>query len=347
MEVEKVTTAMPGPHASPNVAPAFPATRMRRPRQAPWSRRLVAECTLRPADLIQPFFILDGQQRSEAVASMPGVERRSIDGLLPLVERALERGIPAIALFPCTPPERKSEQAEEAWNEDNLMCRAIRGIKRRFPEMGIVTDVALDPYTSHGHDGLLIDGRIDNDRTVEVLTRQALVQAAAGSDVIAPSDMMDGRIGAIRGALDGQGFAETMILAYSAKYASAYYGPFRDAVGSGSSLGKADKKTYQMDPANGREALREVALDIAEGADMVMVKPALSYLDIIRRVKERFRVPVAAYNVSGEFAMVKAAAAKGWIDERRVTLEILTSIRRAGADTILTYHARDVAKWLK
>ncbi|MFO1069886.1 MAG: porphobilinogen synthase [Geminicoccaceae bacterium] len=334
---------MSGPHASPNAAPAFPATRMRRPRQAPWSRRLVAECALRPADLIQPFFILDGQQRSEAVASMPGVERRSIDGLLSLVERALERGIPAIALFPCTPPERKSEGAEEAWNEDNLMCRAIRGIKRRFPEIGIVTDVALDPYTSHGHDGLLIDGRIDNDRTVEVLTRQALVQAAAGSDVIAPSDMMDGRIGTIRGALDAHGFADTMILAYSAKYASAYYGPFRDAVGSGSSLGKADKKTYQMDPANGREALREVALDIAEGADMVMVKPGMPYLDIIRRVKDAFGLPTFAYQVSGEYAMLKAAGLQGWLDADAAMLEALMSFKRAGADAVLTYAALDVA----
>ena len=316
---------------------------MRRPRQASWSRRLVAESVLRPADLIQPLFIAEGSRKAEPIASMPGIERRSLDGLLPLVERALERGIPAIALFPCTPPERKSEGAEEAWNEDNLLCRTIRGIKRRFPEIGLVTDVALDPYTTHGHDGLLIDGVIHNDRTVEVLTRQALVQAAAGADVIAPSDMMDGRIGAIRHALDADGFSNTMILAYSAKYASAFYGPFRDAVGSAGTLGKADKKTYQMDPANGREALREVALDIAEGADMVMIKPGLPYLDVIRRVKDAFGLPTFAYQVSGEYAMIKAAGLQGWLDPEAAMLESLMAFKRAGADGILTYAALDIA----
>ncbi len=316
---------------------------MRRPRQASWSRRLVAESVLRPADLIQPLFIAEGSRKAEPIASMPGIERRSLDGLLPLVERALERGIPAIALFPCTPPERKSEGGEEAWNEDNLLCRTIRGIKRRFPEIGLVTDVALDPYTTHGHDGLLIDGVIHNDRTVEVLTRQALVQAAAGADVIAPSDMMDGRIGAIRHALDADGFSNTMILAYSAKYASAFYGPFRDAVGSAGTLGKADKKTYQMDPANGREALREVALDIAEGADMVMIKPGLPYLDVIRRVKDAFGLPTFAYQVSGEYAMIKAAGLQGWLDPEAAMLESLMAFKRAGADGILTYAALDIA----
>ena len=321
----------------------FPRTRMRRPRQASWSRRLVAESVLRPADLIQPLFIAEGSRKAEPIASMPGIERRSLDGLLPLVERALERGIPAVALFPCTPPELKTEDGREAWNEDNLLCRTIRGIKRRFPEIGLVTDVALDPYTTHGHDGLLIDGVIHNDRTVEVLTRQALVQAAAGADVIAPSDMMDGRIGAIRHALDADGFSNTMILAYSAKYASAFYGPFRDAVGSAGTLGKADKKTYQMDPANGREALREVALDIAEGADMVMIKPGLPYLDVIRRVKDEFGLPTFAYQVSGEYAMIKAAGLQGWLDPEAAMLESLMAFKRAGADGILTYAALDIA----
>jgi porphobilinogen synthase len=321
----------------------FPRTRMRRLRQFPWSRRLVAEVSLRPADLIQPLFVLDGADRREGVASMPGVERRSVDLLLPLVEQALELGIPAVALFPCTPPERKSEGAEEAWNEDNLLCRAVRAIKRRLPEIGLITDVALDPYTTHGHDGLLVEGRIDNDRTLEALRRQALVQAAAGADVIAPSDMMDGRVGVIRTALDEAGHEATMILAYSAKYASAFYGPFRDAVGSAGTLGKADKKTYQMDPANSAEALREVALDIAEGADMVMVKPGLPYLDVIRRVKEAFGLPTLAYQVSGEYAMIHAAAGRGWLDGEAAMLEALMAFKRASADAILTYAAIDVA----
>ena len=316
---------------------------MRRLRQTPWSRRLVAETHLRPADLIQPLFVLDGTGKREAVPSMPGVERRSVDLLLPLLEQALERGIPAVALFPCTPPERKSEDAAEACNEDNLLCRAVRTIKRRLPEIGLITDVALDPYTTHGHDGLLIDGRIDNDRTLELLRRQALVLAAAGADVVAPSDMMDGRIGVIREALDAAGLQSTLILAYAAKYASAFYGPFRDAVGSAGSLGKADKKTYQMDPANSAEALREVALDLAEGADMVMIKPGLPYLDIVRRVKDRFGVPTFAYQVSGEYAMIQAAAGRGWLDGERAMLESLLAFKRAGADAVLTYAALDVA----
>jgi porphobilinogen synthase len=329
------------PPASP--APVFPRTRLRRLRRFPWSRRLVAETVLRPADLIQPLFVIEGERRHEPVASMPGIERLSVDLLLAQVERALELDIPAVALFPCTPPARKSEGGEEAWNEDNLMCRAIRAIKRRLPEIGVITDVALDPYTTHGHDGLLIEGEIANDRTLEALRRQALVQAAAGADVIAPSDMMDGRVGAIRSALDDAGLEATMILAYSAKYASAFYGPFRDAVGSASSLGKADKKTYQMDPANAQEALREVALDIAEGADMVMVKPGLPYLDVIRRVKDEFRLPTLAYQVSGEYAMLKAAGERGWLDDELAMRESLMALKRAGADAILTYAALEVA----
>jgi porphobilinogen synthase len=320
---------------------------MRRLRQHGWSRRLVAEHRLAPADLIQPLFILDGQKQRQAVASMPGVERLSVDLLLPVAERALELGIPALALFPVTPPERKSEDAVEAWNDDNLMCRAIRAIKRHYPEIGLIGDVALDPYTSHGQDGLLRDGRILNDETIAALIRQASCLAAAGCDVVAPSDMMDGRIGAIRQALDEAGFAQTMILSYAAKYASAFYGPFRDAVGSASSLGKADKKTYQMDPANTAEALREVALDIAEAADMVMIKPGLPYLDVIRRVKDAFQVPTLAYHVSGEYAMVKAAAERGWLDGEAAMLESLMAFKRAGADAILTYAALETAERLR
>ena len=330
----------PEPHLSPA---GFPTTRMRRLRRFAWSRRLVAETALRPADLIQPLFVLEGERRREAVASMPGIERLSLDLLPAPVERALELGIPAVALFPCTPAARKSDGGEEAWNEDNLMCRAIRAIKRRLPEIGVITDVALDPYTTHGHDGILIEGEIANDATLEALTRQALVQAAAGADVIAPSDMMDGRIGAIRKALDRAGFEATMILAYSAKYASAFYGPFRDAVGSATALGKADKTTYQMDPRNAQEALREVALDIGEGADMVMVKPGLPYLDVIRRVKDEFRLPTLAYQVSGEYAMLKAAAERGWLDGDLAMRESLVALKRAGADAILTYAALEIA----
>ncbi|MGE3290510.1 MAG: porphobilinogen synthase, partial [Geminicoccaceae bacterium] len=296
---------------------------MRRLRQHGWSRRMVAESRLAPADLIQPLFILDGQNRRQAIESMPGMERLSVDLLLPVAEHAVELGIPAVALFPVTPAERKCEQAVEAWNDDNLMCRAIRAIKRHCPELGIVGDVALDPYTSHGQDGLLRDGLILNDETVEALIRQACCLARAGCDIVAPSDMMDGRIGAIRKALDEAGSERTMILSYAAKYASAFYGPFRDAVGSAGCLGKADKKTYQMDPANGCEALREVALDVAEAADMVMIKPGLPYLDVIRRVKDAFQLPTLAYHVSGEYAMVKAAGEKGWLDADAAMMESL------------------------
>jgi porphobilinogen synthase len=308
---------------------------------------MVAERRLGPADLILPLFVLDGERRRQPVPSMPGVERLSIDQLLPVAERALELGIPAVALFPVTPMERKSEDGAEAWNEDNLVCCAIRALKRELPEIGVICDVALDPYTTHGHDGLLRDGRILNDETLVALTRQALAQAAAGVDIVAPSDMMDGRVGTIRRALDEAGAAMTSILAYSAKYASAYYGPFRDAVGSSSTLGKADKKTYQMDPANSDEALREVAQDIAEGADMVMVKPGLPYLDIVRRVKDAFALPTFAYQVSGEYAMIKAAAERGWLDGDAAMLEALLAFKRAGADGILSYAALDVAERLR
>jgi len=322
------------------VAPApFPATRMRRLRQHGWSRRMVAESRLAPADLIQPLFILEGSGRRQAVASMPGIERLSVDLLLPVAERAVELGLPAVALFPVTPLERKSEDAAEAWNDDNLMCRAVRALKRHCPELGIIGDVALDPYTSHGQDGLLRDGVILNDPTIEALVRQAVCLAAAGCDIVAPSDMMDGRVGAIRTALDEAGHERTMILSYAAKYASAFYGPFREAVGSATALGKADKKTYQMDPANGAEALREVALDVCEAADMVMIKPGLPYLDVIHRVKDAFQLPTLAYHVSGEYAMIKAAGEKGWLDADAAMLESLIAFKRAGADAVLTYAA--------
>ncbi|HET6468683.1 MAG TPA: porphobilinogen synthase [Geminicoccaceae bacterium] len=332
----------------PPAPPApFPRTRLRRLRQHAWSRRLVAESRLAPQDLILPLFVLDGERRRQPVASMPGVERLSVDLLLPVVERALELGIPAVALFPVTPPELKSEDGAEAWNEDNLCCRAVRAIKRRLPEIGLVADVALDPYTSHGHDGLVRDGRILNDETLAALARQAVAQAAAGCDVVAPSDMMDGRIGAIRMALDEAGLAQTIILAYAAKYASAFYGPFRDAVGSAVTLGTADKKTYQMDPANSDEALREVALDVAEAADMVMVKPGMPYLDVLRRVKDAFGLPTFAYQVSGEYAMIKAAAERGWLDGEAAMLEALIAFKRAGADGVLSYAALEVAERLR
>jgi porphobilinogen synthase len=321
----------------------FPRTRLRRLRQHAWSRALVAEHRLAPADLIQPLFVLDGQGQRQPVPSMPGVERLSVDLLLPAAERALALGIPALALFPVTPRSCKSEDAGEAWNDDNLMCRAIRALKRHFPEVGLIGDVALDPYTTHGQDGILREGAILNDETIAALVRQAACLAAAGCDVVAPSDMMDGRVGAIRQALDEAGHQQTMILSYAAKYASAFYGPFRDAVGSAAALGKADKKTYQMDPANGAEALREVALDIAEAADMVMVKPGLPYLDVIRRVKDAFQIPTLAYHVSGEYAMVKAAAERGWLDGEAAMLESLVAFKRAGADAILTYAALEVA----
>jgi porphobilinogen synthase len=307
---------------------------------------MVAEATLAPSDLILPVFVLDGTDKREPVASMPTVERLSIDHLVGVAEQAARLGVPALALFPVTPVERKTEDGREAWNEDNLVCRAMRRLKREVPEVGLIADVALDPYTTHGQDGILQDGRILNDETIVALCRQASCQAAAGCDIVAPSDMMDGRIAAIRGTLDEQGFADAIILSYAAKYASAFYGPFRDAVGSGRALGRADKKTYQMDPANSAEALREVAVDLAEAADMVMVKPGLPYLDIIRRVKETYDVPTFAYQVSGEYAMVMAAAQNGWLDGDAAMMETLLAFKRAGADGILTYAALDIARRL-
>jgi porphobilinogen synthase len=316
-------------------------------RRDAFSRRLVRETVLTVDDLILPVFVHAPDGRAP-VASMPGVERCSIDELLRVAERAAALRIPALALFPVTAPEAKSDDASAAWDDDGLAQRAVRALKQRFPELGVITDVALDPYTRHGQDGLVDgDGYVLNDATVEALVRQALSHAAAGADVVAPSDMMDGRVGAIRVALEEAGFVHTRILAYAAKYASAFYGPFRDAVGSAAALGKADKTTYQMDPANADEALREVELDLAEGADMVMVKPAGPYLDIVRRVKDAFGVPTFAYQVSGEYAMLKAAAANGWLDERACALESLLAIRRAGADAVLTYFALDAAGWLR
>jgi porphobilinogen synthase len=327
-------------------APRFPATRMRRLRRTEWARRLVAENTLTPADLIWPIFIVDGTNRREPIASMPGVERLTVDLVPAAAEEAAKLGIPVIALFPYTDPAKKTDDGREALNPDNLVCRATRAIKAAKIEIGILCDVALDPYTSHGHDGLLKDGVILNDETVEVLVAQTLNQVRAGCDIIAPSDMMDGRIGAIRGALEREGHKDTLIMAYAAKYASAFYGPFRDAVGSSSAL-KGDKRTYQMNFANGDEALREVALDIAEGADMVMVKPGLPYLDIVRRVKDTFGVPTFAYQVSGEYSMIVAAAERGWMDADRAILESLTAFKRAGADGILTYFAPRAARLMR
>jgi len=321
--------------------------RPRRMRRNDFSRRLMREATLTADDLILPVFVHELGGRAP-VASMPGVERLSIDELLRVAGRASELRIPAIALFPVTAPEAKSLDAAAAWDDEGLAQRAVRALKERFPELGVITDVALDPYTVHGQDGIIDDdGYVLNDATVEALVRQALSHARAGADVVAPSDMMDGRIGAIRAALEDAGHVHTRILAYSAKYASAFYGPFRDAVGSASALGKADKKTYQMDPGNGDEALREVGLDLDEGADMVMVKPGMPYLDVVRRVKDAFGVPTFAYQVSGEYAMLKAAAANGWLDERAVVLESLLAFKRAGADGILTYFALDAADWLR
>lgn len=325
----------------------FPATRLRRNRQTDWSRRLVRENHLTVDDLIWPLFIHEGESKREAIPSMPGVDRVSVDLLAEEVGRAAELGIPAIALFPATPAELKTEDAAEALNPENLVCKATRAIKDAGLDIGVICDVALDPYTSHGQDGLLIHGEVVNDASVEVLCRQAINQARAGCDVIAPSDMMDGRIGSIRAALDEAGFANVQIMAYSAKYASAFYGPFRDAVGSKGSLGKGDKRTYQQDPANGDEALREVELDLAEGADMVMVKPGMPYLDIVRRVKERFAAPTYVYQVSGEYAMLSAAAERGWLDRDKVMMESLLAFKRAGADGVLTYFAREVAERLK
>jgi porphobilinogen synthase len=326
---------------------AYPHTRLRRMRRDEFSRRLMRENRLSCDDLIWPLFVCEGQNRREPVASMPGVARLSLDLLLTEAERAVALGIPALALFPVLDPVGKTPLAEEAWNPDGLVPRVLRALKAAHPDLGLITDIALDPYTSHGQDGLIDEsGYVLNDETVEVLIKQALCHAAAGADMVAPSDMMDGRIGALRAALEQAGHPLTRILAYSAKYASAFYGPFRDAVGSGVSLGKADKRTYQMDPANGDEALREIELDLAEGADMVMIKPGMPYLDIVRRVKERFGVPTAVYQVSGEYAMLKAAAGNGWLDERKVVLEALLGCKRAGADAILTYYAPQVAQWL-
>ncbi len=323
----------------------FPTTRMRRNRASPWSRRLVAENVLTPADLIWPVFVVDGKNKRAAVASMPGVDRLSVDLVVGAAKEAQALGIPVIALFPYTDPKLRSEDAREAFNRDNLVCRATRAIKDAGLDIGVMLDVALDPYTSHGHDGLMRDGIIVNDETLEALVKQSLVQAEAGCDVIAPSDMMDGRIGAIRRALDEDGRQDTQIMAYSAKYASAFYGPFRDAVGSSTTL-KGDKRTYQMDPANSDEALREVALDIAEGADMVMVKPGMPYLDVCRRVSETFGVPTFAYQVSGEYAMLMAAAERGWLDGDKVMMESLMAFKRAGCAGVLTYFAVRAAKAL-
>ena len=325
----------------------FPHVRMRRLRRDDFSRRLVREHRLAADDLIYPIFVLDGASRTEAVASMPGVERSSVDRLPAIAEQCLQLGIPVLALFPVIEPSAKSADGAAATDPDGLVPRAVRALKQRFPELGLLTDVALDPYTTHGQDGVVDEnGYVLNDRTVEILRRQALVQAEAGVDIVAPSDMMDGRIGAIRAALEEAGHIHTRIMAYSAKYASGFYGPFRDAVGSAGNLGKGDKKTYQMDPANSDEALREVALDLAEGADMVMVKPGMPYLDIVRRVKETFGVPTFAYQVSGEYAMLKAAAANGWLDSDAVLLESLLAFKRAGADGILSYAALDAARLL-
>jgi porphobilinogen synthase len=338
---------MSRPQFAPIAAP-FPATRLRRNRRDPWSRRLVAEHRLDTADLIWPVFVLEGRERREPVTSMPGVERLSIDLLLTAVREAAALGIPAVALFPVTPEALKSADGAEAINPDNLICRAVRAVKAALPDIGVICDVALDPYTTHGHDGLIDDdGDVLNDATLAVLVRQALVQAAAGCDVIAPSDMMDGRVGAIRRALDEAGHSQTRILSYAAKYASAFYGPFRDAVGSSGALGKRGKQSYQMDPANSDEALREVALDLAEGADMVMVKPGLPYLDVVRRVKDAFAVPTFAYQVSGEYAMIQAAALRGWLDGERAIIEALLAFKRAGCDGILTYAALEVARSLR
>lgn len=325
---------------------AFPRTRLRRNRADAWTRRLVAENTLTVDDLIWPVFVIEGENRREPVASMPGVERLTIDLLCEAVVEAGSLGIPCIALFPVVGSDAKSEDAAEAYNPDNLMNRAIRAVKAAAPDVGILGDVALDPYTTHGHDGILRDGYIQNDETVEVLIRQALSQAEAGVDIVAPSDMMDGRIGSIRDALDRDGYQLTRVCSYAAKYASAFYGPFRDAVNSGGFL-KGDKTTYQMNPANTDEALREVACDLQEGADMVMVKPGLPYLDIIRRVKDQFAVPTFAYHVSGEYAMLRAASANGWLNYDKALLETLMGFKRAGCDAILTYGAVDAAKLLK
>jgi porphobilinogen synthase len=324
----------------------YPNTRMRRLRRHDWTRRMVAENTLSPADLIWPVFIIEGEKTREPIASMPGVERLSLDLLVEAAREAAALGIPAIALFPRIDASLKTEDGREAANANNLVCRAVRLLKKNVPEMGILCDVALDPFTSHGHDGVLKNDYVHNDETIAMLVQQALVQVEAGCDIIAPSDMMDGRVGAIRTALEQAGHHDILIMAYAAKYASAFYGPFREALGSAKAL-TGDKRTYQMDPANGDEALREVALDIAEGADMVMVKPGMPYLDIVRRVKERFGVPTFAYQVSGEYAMLSAAMEKGWLERDRALLESLVAFKRAGCSGILTYFAVEAAKLLK
>jgi porphobilinogen synthase len=330
------------------ITPSFPAARPRRLRRDDFTRRLVRENALTANDLIYPVFVLDGEKKRETIASMPGVERLSLDLLLPVAEQCVKLGIPVMALFPVIAPELKTPDGREALNDKGLVPRVVKSLKQHFPELGVMTDVALDPFTSHGQDGLLDDtGYILNDPTVEVLVQQALTQANAGVDIVAPSDMMDGRIGAIRHILETHGHINTRIMAYSAKYASAFYGPFRDAVGSAANLGKGNKKAYQMDAGNSDEALREVAMDIAEGADMVMVKPGMPYLDIVRRVKDEFKVPTFAYQVSGEYAMLKAAAQNGWLDHDAVMLESLLAFKRAGADGVLTYFAIAAAEKLR
>ena len=326
----------------------FPSSRLRRMRRDAFSRRLMRENTVSADDLIYPVFITEGKNHREAVASMPGVERVSIDLLLQEAEQCMQLGIPAMVLFPVVEADKKSDDAAEAYNPEGLAQRAVAALKQAFPELGVITDVALDPFTSHGQDGLIDDsGYVLNDETIDVLVKQALSHAEAGADVVAPSDMMDGRVGAIRSMLESSGHINTRILAYSAKYASSFYGPFRDAVGSAANLGGGNKYSYQMDPANSDEALREVALDLQEGADMVMIKPGMPYLDIVRRVKQEFGVPTFVYHVSGEYAMLKAAAQNGWLDERATVMESMVSMKRAGADGILSYYARDVARWLQ
>jgi len=325
----------------------FPQVRMRRNRKTPWSRRLVCEHALTPDDLIWPVFVQEGSEAAMPVPSMPGVCRLTIDRLVKAAHEAVRWGIPALAVFPVTPQQKKSPKGDEATHPDNLVCRALKAVKKAVgDQIGLIADVALDPYTDHGHDGVLVGEQVANDETLEILCRQAVVQASAGADVIAPSDMMDGRVGAIRRALDETGHVSTQIMSYAAKYASAFYGPFRDAVGSKANLAGGGKQTYQMDPANSDEALREVALDLAEGADMIMVKPGLPYLDVVRRVKDRFAVPTFAYQVSGEYAMLAAAAERGWLERKACVLESLLAFKRAGADGVLTYFALEAAQWL-
>lgn len=323
----------------------FPVARPRRLRRTEWMRRLVRETTLTPADLIWPLFVIEGRDRAEPVPALPGVERLTLDRVAAAAREARSLGIPCLALFPCTPERLKTSACEEAWNPDNLVCRATRAVKDAAPEIGVLLDVALDPYNADGHDGIVRGGQVVNDETLEALVRQTLAQATAGADVLGPSDMMDGRVGAMRGALEAQGFPDVAIMAYAAKFASAFYGPFRDAVGSSGAL-KGDKKTYQMDPGNIDEALRETAMDLAEGADMVMVKPGLPYLDVVSRVKREFGAPTFAYNVSGEYAMIRSAAEAGRLDGERAMMEALAAFKRAGADGVLTYFARDAARLL-